>query len=548
MTAEHDPQFEALKSRLQQNPDSLIFARVADGLLQKGQVEEAIRVCEEGIRKHPYYVTGHMVLGKCYLQKKLFDLAEKEFKRVILFDPKYIAAHKFYGDLMREVGWDNTCEMSYRKILQIDPLDRNAREMLETLERVKPKDQEIVTAKEEKIEDYTAQAEEALPADSPFALDEPEMSASPEEQVDKEPEPGAAEQQVEKAQTINVDDDLFAELSSEEAEETFKIDEKEEVSESELTGVLDSIFDEDSIGVDEEPAMDSTGAAPEPEATETEEPDQEPEPEQPMEQQPGQEQQVAEQFASPPPEDAPGTEPARDSAMIEEKEDDADIDPLAALDNFEDETIEFDQMRDIEEQADAHLKSIETSEMEIFSPPEQTANEEDEDAFAPDLAEPPEPDFEKTPPARESATNDTAAPLDGISFTEEPETNFTAPEPEAGREEPFVAPDFQEEPPAGASEPADDLAPAEEETPQTQEKVAGAPTQTQEARPMTQQAPKLDREKIVTPTLGEIYAAQGQYAKAISVFEVLLKKDPENQTYQEKIGILHKRMEESQNA
>jgi hypothetical protein len=42
-----------------------------------------------------------------------------------MFDSKYIVAYKYYGDLMREIGWDNTCEMSYRKILQIDPFDED---------------------------------------------------------------------------------------------------------------------------------------------------------------------------------------------------------------------------------------------------------------------------------------------------------------------------------------------------------------------------------------------------------------------------------------
>ncbi|RIK63296.1 hypothetical protein DCC62_26645, partial [candidate division KSB1 bacterium] len=123
MTRVETERLESLQVLLQQNPDSLTFARVAEALMRNERLEEAIQICEEGVRRHPYYVTGHFVLGKCYRQKKLYDLAEKEFKRVLLFDPKHIAALRHYGDLMREIEWDNTCEMSYRKILHIDPLD-----------------------------------------------------------------------------------------------------------------------------------------------------------------------------------------------------------------------------------------------------------------------------------------------------------------------------------------------------------------------------------------------------------------------------------------
>lgn len=120
---------EFLEEYLEKYPDSLMFARLADAYLQTNKLDKAVELCENGIRKHPYYVTGHFVLGKCYFAKKQFEEAEKEFKRVLLFDPKYLAAHKYYGDVMKEIGWENTSSMSYKKILQIDPLDEVARSM-----------------------------------------------------------------------------------------------------------------------------------------------------------------------------------------------------------------------------------------------------------------------------------------------------------------------------------------------------------------------------------------------------------------------------------
>ncbi|MFQ5772099.1 MAG: tetratricopeptide repeat protein, partial [bacterium] len=93
MSRNHDVDVQFLEEHLQKNPDSILFAHLADVYLKMKKVEKAIRVCEEGIKKHPYYVTGHLVLGKCYLANKLYDQAEKEFKRVLHFDPKYLSAH-----------------------------------------------------------------------------------------------------------------------------------------------------------------------------------------------------------------------------------------------------------------------------------------------------------------------------------------------------------------------------------------------------------------------------------------------------------------------
>ena len=52
------------------------------------------------------------------------------------------------------------------------------------------------------------------------------------------------------------------------------------------------------------------------------------------------------------------------------------------------------------------------------------------------------------------------------------------------------------------------------------------------------------KERFVTPTLGEIYAAQGQYAKAINVFELLVEKHPDNEWYRTKLEYLKERLEE----
>lgn len=46
---------------------------------------------------------------------------------------------------------------------------------------------------------------------------------------------------------------------------------------------------------------------------------------------------------------------------------------------------------------------------------------------------------------------------------------------------------------------------------------------------------KLGRPPILTPTIGEIYIAQGRFDEAVEVFEQLLEKDPGNPKYQKKI-------------
>lgn len=224
-----------LEDFLEQNPESIIFARLADVYLKMDKVETAAELCEEGIKKHPYYATGHFVLGKCYLAKKQYELAEKEFKRVLLFDPKFLAAHKYYGDLMKEIGWENTCETSYKKILQIDPLDEVARSIAGEYILEGSDLEEQTDSFEPPIPDMKAEADKIAP-----------MSVSPEEEemlfeADEAPE--------DTEQKISEIEGQVAQIDEEKAEEfSYILDDifKDEVVEEEKDASPPSIDEESS--------------------------------------------------------------------------------------------------------------------------------------------------------------------------------------------------------------------------------------------------------------------------------------------------------------
>ena len=80
----------------------------------------------------------------------------------------------------------------------------------------------------------------------------------------------------------------------------------------------------------------------------------------------------------------------------------------------------------------------------------------------------------------------------------------------------------------------------------TQEKV---PEKSVEEQPKEEESaePESEAEKprIVTPTLGEIYAAQGQYEKAIKVFQELLEQNPQEIKYQQKIDEMQQKLKET---
>lgn len=450
MTRVETERLESLQVLLQQNPDSLTFARVAEALMRNERLEEAIQICEEGVRRHPYYVTGHFVLGKCYRQKKLYDLAEKEFKRVLLFDPKHIAALRHYGDLMREIEWDNTCEMSYRKILHIDPLDDYVQSVVDEFARqsqATPAPLPIAAVEDIAV---TPAKPTARPAKAPVTalpITDEELLDTSSKRREAPPQPAAP---VESQADLDPAED-FAAANETPAERVPPITGPLTKSdEARFSSILDDIFNDEVL-------EDST-----------------------------------ERYFSPENDRARSTPPVESLSG----EDDFEIQPLSKKD----------------------------------LPRERAVSE--------------------TVPAREPEKSP-ASEADNHQAEEEPPSRPSQTIPARASDYDF---DFSDVPPVVAANNVVPQEAMEELTP----KSAPAPNRRRptSVRMMEQLGesiapPSSDlqpRDKIVTPTLGEIYAAQGQYAKAIGVFELLSKKDPANRQYRDKIDYLKKRLQETQNA
>ncbi len=373
MSTDNDKLVQYLEEQLQQNPTTILFARLADIYLDMKKVDEAIEICEEGIKKHPYYVTGHMVLGKCYLEKKQHDQAEKEFKRVLFFDPKYLSAHKFFGDLMQEIGWEHTCETSYKKILQIDPLDEVARSRIAEFkngDKIESEDMESLESFVSHSTESESEFEDNSTEPMPLSSGEEELLYQEEEQKIDQPENEFD------IPTVDIDEKKAEEFSS----------------------ILDDIF-EDEVVKDEPPS------------------------------------------------------------------------PTNSDDVY---SYEEDLVSEIQKDPQSYFKDSKSFEEDI---------QKSQSAF--------KSEFDQ---------------IEKLDF------------------------DQHSKKVADQLKPDSDIKEIRENSYQ----------------PGTMK--KRDGEKIVTPTLGEIYAAQGQYAKAISVFELLLKKHPDNEVFFQKIEILKRKLEESKNA
>lgn len=423
---------QQLEAKLRENPNALVFARLADLYLQEKRFDEAINLCLKGLKAHSGYITGNFILGKAYRAKGDFEKAESEFKKVLTYDRTFLAAHKTLGDLMAQMGWENKAMIHYRDLLSSDPLEEDVRQAIETM----------------------------APAETAFGGAEADTGERPwteelEEVFRTEPEETSAGA---KPPRTEFTDDPVMDLDFESITPP------------------DSSVEQESSGFEiQDSTDDSTDSVSDPHRAGTpDEPDLTPD----IENLPDQEEEPLFDFHGPAEEPESGL-----SGPVSPPESGDD-----RLFDFENEL--FSSTPDAEED-----RSVKPPVSEKEEAPEQEAweNLTGEEDVQKEMTE------EKTPsrdPHLENEIIETIQELgENLSDSETPAESAPA-----------------ENPPSESAEPPAKLS---------------------------------SQKKIVSTTLGEIFAAQGQFDKALEVYETLLASDPQNKRFQDKIAELKRKIREA---
>lgn len=79
-SARHIP---ALEAKLTANPSSPVFARLASLYVKEGKAEQAIQLCEQGLKRFPEYATGRLILGGAYEAVGRHVEAMLEYRKVL---------------------------------------------------------------------------------------------------------------------------------------------------------------------------------------------------------------------------------------------------------------------------------------------------------------------------------------------------------------------------------------------------------------------------------------------------------------------------------
>lgn len=87
---ESAPNYDLIKEydqELERDPESPVFVALADAYRENGLLDEALAVCQRGLKFHAKYAAAHLVLGQIYMDKGIADLAESELNLAVQLDP-----------------------------------------------------------------------------------------------------------------------------------------------------------------------------------------------------------------------------------------------------------------------------------------------------------------------------------------------------------------------------------------------------------------------------------------------------------------------------
>ncbi len=228
-----------LSDTLARDPDSIVFASLAELYLKQGMVDEAIKMSMGGLKKHPNYLKGHRVLAEAYLKNDMVHSAKGEYEKILDLNPddqeaKDKLASAFWEKPKQEAAprraeprlEDKAVAVSFGEGKVEEPLGTPLEEEIE--EEVIPPSEEVIAEEEPlpSLEQTLEEVELELEAENAFRKPgEPE-----EEPAYEEPALSTAELQPEEAPQAGPEEpDQF--LLESEFEDDFEFPFKDEAPE-----------------------------------------------------------------------------------------------------------------------------------------------------------------------------------------------------------------------------------------------------------------------------------------------------------------------------
>ncbi len=121
-------------SMYKKNPRSRVFAPLAESYRKLGMYDEAFKILKDGIRHHPTYTLGYIVLAHCYFDQGKFELTYNTLRPIIAQNADNISLQKVFAQSCINLGYLEEALDTFKYLLFLNPKDKYFAEQVKRLE------------------------------------------------------------------------------------------------------------------------------------------------------------------------------------------------------------------------------------------------------------------------------------------------------------------------------------------------------------------------------------------------------------------------------
>lgn len=118
----------------EKNPRSRVFAPLAETYRKLGMLDEAMQILKDGIRNHPSYTLGYIVLANCYFDVQNFELAYNTIRPFVAKNLENITLQKLFAKTCINLGHLEEALQTFKYLLLLNPRDSYVADQVKILE------------------------------------------------------------------------------------------------------------------------------------------------------------------------------------------------------------------------------------------------------------------------------------------------------------------------------------------------------------------------------------------------------------------------------
>jgi tetratricopeptide (TPR) repeat protein len=125
---------EKYQAILKKDPNSQVFAALAESYREMGMLVQAEKTAREGTERHPSYVSGFVILGRILVTQERWREAEFVLQKAATLGPENILAHQLLGQVYLQTKRPKEALKAYKLVLFLNPQSDMAKKAVEKLE------------------------------------------------------------------------------------------------------------------------------------------------------------------------------------------------------------------------------------------------------------------------------------------------------------------------------------------------------------------------------------------------------------------------------